>query len=103
MLLDEVGMSLWETQLMASSEDDLRDPVNWIIPNHISQRTYEKKFRARLKKKGLGSIYIDVIVLKFVYEYSLEDITVALELRDALVAHTLLKEGLDFLRKRGYK
>lgn len=64
---------------------------------------YEAKFRAKLEKSGLSPIQVDIMILKFVYDYdSFSEIARKLGIIGTLTAIRLYNEAANLLKHRGF-
>lgn len=96
----------WDEVDFESNNLDLKkdiDPFQMILPPNIKDGSFEKTFRKKFKKFGLEQIQIDIIVLHFIYEYSLTEIAEHLSITSALTVYGLMKRGLDMLKAKGFK
>lgn len=79
--------------------------IDWsqvVIPDHIVDQSVEVRFREKLKQAGVDRITREIMICKFVYEYSFRQIQEELHLTSAMQAFRMLTKGLEFLRSKGF-
>ena len=74
--------------------------AGFIIPKGIKDRSYEFQFRRKLEKAGLEQIKVDVLVLRFVYDFSMRQIAEELGVISATTVLRLLSDSLKHLKGR---
>lgn len=70
-----------------------------VIPEHIRTGSFEKNFRIRIRKAGLEKHEIDLVTLRFVYDYTLKDICEEMGIPSAQTALNILNRALKTLKK----
>lgn len=77
--------------------------AGFILPKEIRDRTWELKFRGKLRKAGLEETKIDILVMSFVYEMSLSEISKELGFLSTTTVLRFKTDSLKYLKKIGWK
>lgn len=76
--------------------------AGFVIPPGIRSGRYEAQFRNKLTKFGLQPIEVDVLVLRFVYEESIRDISEELRIISKSEVLNILTNALKELKRRRF-
>jgi hypothetical protein len=76
--------------------------AGYIIPKEIRDRTWEMQFRNKLLTAGLEPAKVDILVLRFIYDMTLKDITEELNFVNIKTVLRMLSDSLKYLKKIGF-
>ena len=76
--------------------------AGYILPKEIQDRTWEIQFRNKLTKAGLEQAKIDILVLRFVYDMKLQEISDELGFVNIKTVLRMLSDSLKYLKKIGF-
>ncbi len=77
--------------------------AGYVIPDNVSNRHYEYKFREKMEATGLEPVYVDILTLRFVYDMDLADIAEDLGIVSSSLVLTLLNKALAVVKEKGIK
>jgi hypothetical protein len=80
-------------------------PIHYVdqYPAPEQDKTEFTEFRQKLRKFGLEEIRIDILTLRFIYEWTFADIADYLYIPNRQTAFNIYKDALQLLKERGYK
>lgn len=82
--------------------DNFQERYTIVIPENILNGQWEAEFREKLKQYGLEPIFINIVVMRFLYEMSLKEIAKELEIVSPSTVLGLLRRSLQMLKERGF-